>query len=502
MTQWHPEPAPEGGLDPVATQTHVSLLVFAGDRAYKLKKSIRTPFLDFSTPELRRRACEREVELNRRFAPDVYLGVARILGPQGELCDSLVVMRRMSPDRRLATLAREGRGEECLEQLAEVVAGFHQVAPTGPEIDSEGTRDAVLARWEANISQLEDFASHLEDPSLPERVARLARFFLAGRQPLFDSRIAGGSIRDGHGDLLADDIYCLDDGPRILDCLEFDDRLRYVDVLDDAGFLAMDLERIAGPELGEKFLQAYVTASGDQHPESLSHHYRAYRAHVRAKVASLRFEQGDQAALAEATGLLGIALRHLEAGQVTLVLVGGLPGTGKSTVARSLGQERGWIVLRSDEVRKELAGLEASTHEAVAFKEGLYRPEVTDATYGALIDRARDLLEQGYSVVLDASWSSHDRRESAAGLARECSAGLIELECKAPNDVTEQRIAARSLRGADPSDATAEVARAMAAEFDSWPEAEWLDTSGDLSSTLSAAGRVVSRTLSTGGRPD
>jgi aminoglycoside phosphotransferase family enzyme/predicted kinase len=500
MTNWHPEPAAEGGLDPVATATHVSLLVFAGDRAYKLKKAVHTPFLDFSTPELRQQACEREVELNRRFAPDVYLGVAKVLGPEGEVCDSLVVMRRMPPARRLATLAREGRCENCLKQVAEVVAAFHRVSPTGPEIDAECTRDAVLARWEANIAELEGFAVQLDDPSLPERIAGLARAYLAGRRPLFDSRIAGGSIRDGHGDLLADDIYCLDDGPRILDCLEFDDRLRYVDVLDDAGFLAMDLERIAGPGLGEKFLQAYVAASGETHPESLSHHYRAYRAHVRAKVASMRFEQGDRAALAEATGLLKIAFRHLQAGQVTLVLVGGLPGTGKSTVARSLGEERGWNVLRSDEVRKELR-VEASTHEPAAFREGLYRPEVTAANYSALIERAQGLLKLGYSVILDASWSSEQWREAAARTARESSAGLIQVRCEAPASIAEQRIAARSRRGEDPSDATAQVARAMAAEFDPWPQAEVLDASGELSSTRIAAGRLVSKKLSTGGRP-
>jgi aminoglycoside phosphotransferase family enzyme/predicted kinase len=501
MTQWHPETAPGGGLDPVATQTHVSLLVFAGDRAYKLKKAIRTPFLDFSTPELRLMACEREVELNRRFSPDVYLGVAQVLGPEGAMCDSLVVMRRMPPDRRLATLAREGRCEDCLEKLAEVVAGFHRVAPSGPEIDGEGTRDAVAGRWEANIEQLKDFGSHLDDPALPELIAGLARAYLSGRKPLFDTRIAEGHIRDGHGDLLADDIYCLDDGPRILDCLEFDDHLRYVDVLDDAGFLAMDLERIAGRELGEKFLQAYVAASGESHPESLSHHYRAYRAHVRAKVASMRFEQGDQRALAEATVLLEIALRHLQEGQVTLVLVGGLPGTGKSTVARSLAEDGGWIVLRSDEIRKELAGVEATAHQPAAYREGLYGEDMTSATYAALVERARPLLGQGYSVVLDASWSSKEERGAASSMARDCAARLIQIRCEAPPDVAEERIAARARKGDDASDATAGVARAMAAEFDPWPDAEGLDTSGELSSTLNAAGRLVSKTLTTGGRP-
>lgn len=499
--RWHPEPLSEGGLQPLATQTHVSLLVFAGDRAYKLKKAVRTPFLDFSTPALRREACEREVELNRRFAPDVYLGVAGVLGPEGETCDSLVVMRRMPPERRLASLAREGRGGECLESLAEVVAGFHRRAPAGPEIDAECTRDAIAARWEANIEQMEDFAANLEDAGLPERIALLARSYLAGRNPLFDQRIAQGRIRDGHGDLLADDIYCLEDGPRVLDCLEFDDRLRYVDVLDDAGFLAMDLERIAGPELGERFLEAYVAASGESHPGSLAHHYRAYRAHVRAMVAAMRYAQGDREALAEATGLLEIAHRHLVAGRVTLVLVGGLPGTGKSTVARSVGEERGWVVLRSDEVRKQLAGVEASTHEPAGFKEGLYREDVTEATYSALLGQARTHLELGCPVVLDASWSSSTRRDAAAVLAEQCSAELIQLRCEAPDTLAGQRIAARSRRGDDPSDATAEVARAMAAEFDPWPEAETLDTSGELSSTLKAAARVVSTRLSTGEGP-
>lgn len=367
-------PATAGEFDPAVAETHVSLLIFAADRAYKLKKPIRTPFLDFSSAELRRRACEREVELNRRLAPDVYLGVADMLGPDGRACDHLIVMRRMPADRRLAKLVRAATARDrCLDAVAETIARFHASAATGPHIAAEGSRDAVLRRWEANISDMERFARQLPEPALHGRIAELARSYLAGRKPLFDRRIAEGRVRDGHGDLLADDVFCLDDGPRILDCLEFDDRLRYVDVLDDAAFLAMDLERLGGPQLGQRFLEAYQRASGERHPRSLEHHYIAYRAHVRAKVASIRHEQGDPHALAEAAALLEIAIGHLDSARVVLLLVGGLPGTGKSTLARGLAADRDWLVLRSDEIRKNLAGVPQSAHDDTGYRRGSTR---------------------------------------------------------------------------------------------------------------------------------
>ncbi len=497
--RWSPEPAPGGGLDPVLAETHVSLLIFAGDRAYKLKKDTRTSFLDFSSAEWRRQACEREVELNRRLAPDVYLGVAGILGPDGEPCDSLVVMRRMPPERRLARLARDGGCRTCLEAVAETIARFHRTAATGPEIDAEGSRDALLGRWEANIAQMEQFASQLADPSLPERIADLARDYLAGRKPLFDRRIAEGRIRDGHGDLLADDIFCLDDGPRILDCLEFDDRLRYVDVLDEACFLSMDLERIGGKDLGSRFLQAYRQASGEVHPDSLAHHYIAYRAHVRAKVASLRHEQGDPQALEEATNLLEIALRHLEVAKVVLVLVGGLPGTGKSTVARHIAEDHGWTVLRTDEVRKQIAGVPSPAPEAGGYRQGIYSDEMTAATYRTLLERARVLLQDGFSVILDASWSKARWRRMAWDFAQQCVSEFVVLRCEARFDVATDRIAKRARKGGDPSDATATTAQTMAEEFDPWPDAETIDTSGALQATLDSARLLLTTKLRTTG---
>lgn len=489
-----PDPATSGGFEPAVTETHVSLLIFAGDRAYKLKKSIRTPFLDFSSVQLRRLACEREVELNRRLAPDVYLGVADMIGPDGQPCDHLMVMKRMPPERRLAHLIRSGEGEACLDEVARVVADFHAGAGTGPTIDAAGTRDAVLRRWEANIAEAQPLARPLADPELPNRIARLARTFLEGRGPLFDRRIAEGRIRDGHGDLLADDIFCLKDGPRILDCLEFDDLLRYVDVLDDAAFLAMDLERIGGPEIAMRFLEAYRRASGTEHPAGLAHHYMAYRAHVRAKIALIRHQQGDPDALALATKLLEMAEGHLRQARVALLLVGGLPGTGKSTVARGLAEQQGWTVLRSDEIRKELTGPAGPNGEA-GYRGGIYNRESTTATYDAMLDRARDLLGMGTSVVLDASWSSEAHRRAAAGLARETSAEVAALRCEAPAEVAAGRIRERRQRGGDPSDATPDIAVRMAAEFDDWPQAIAIDTSGTIEQTRLSAEEVLGKLL-------
>src|SRR5690606_30229673 len=206
-----------------------------------------------------------------------------------------------------------------------LMAAFHARAERGPRIALEGDREALRARWLANTEELRRHEPDLFPAGSADEVDRLVTRFLAGRGPLFAERLADDRIVDGHGDLIAGDVFCLDDGPRVLDCLEFDDHLRFVDALDDVAFLAMDLERLGRPDLGERFLDLYVAFSGDRAPASLRHHYTAYRAGVRAKVACIRHAQGDPDAGAEAAHHLAIALRHLREGAPRLALVGGLP---------------------------------------------------------------------------------------------------------------------------------------------------------------------------------
>ncbi len=343
----------------------LSAVVFsAGDRVYKLKKPVRTGFLDFSTPEARATACQREIKLNRRFTPDVYLGVAEIRDPAGQVCDHLVVMRRMPAARRLSTLVQAGKPvSAAVRQVAKILAAQHASAPRSPAISEQGSRDALWRRWQDNLEQIRPLRGSALPASGIDEVQRLAGRFLTGRKPLFDARIRDGHVLDGHGDLLAGDIFCLDDGPRILDCLEFDDHLRWLDGLDDAAFLAMDLERLGASELAGRFTGWYLEYSGDAAPVSLCHHYVAYRAFVRAKVACLRGYQGDPLAGGEARQLATMTRRHLHASAVTLVLIGGLPGTGKSALAAALAGQLGFTVLSSDRIRKELAASrQDSTH--------------------------------------------------------------------------------------------------------------------------------------------
>src|SRR3546814_2724693 len=207
---------PAGANVPAVAETHSGVFFFAGDRAYKLKKDVDLGFLDFSSREKRLAACRREVELNRRLSPDVYLGVADVLDAAGEPCEHVVVMRRMPADRRLSTLVLEGAPvEEALDDLAAMIARFHATAERSPEADRAAGRDALAGRWAANTAGLETFAGRFIDASAVEAVDELARRYLAGREPLFDARVAAGRARDGHGDLLADDIFLLDDGPRV-----------------------------------------------------------------------------------------------------------------------------------------------------------------------------------------------------------------------------------------------------------------------------------------------
>ena len=457
-----------------AVETHVSTVVFDGDLVHKRKKPVHFPFVDLSTPELRRQMCCWEVVLNRRFSPDVYLGVEDVVDDRGHVVDCAVRMRRLPAERRLATLVRERRDvSRCLRAIARQMAACHAGAVRSDDISSVATRDALLDLWTQNLRELEAFVPHPLDPSMLAKVDDLAHRYLVGRSALLDERIARGRIVDGHGDLLAQDIFCLDDGPRLLDGLEFDDRLRWGDVLYDIGFLAMDLEHLGRPELAVSLLDWYREFSGETHPASLEHHYVAYRALVRSKIACLRGRPDDEV---EARAFLAQCYRHLLDARVQLVVIGGLPGTGKTTLAAALGDELGWPVVRSDETRKELAGLDTREHVPAAYGEALYTATMTEATYDTLFTRARQLLARGESVILDASFSKERWRAAASALAGECAADLTELRCLLPANVAAARLVNRAAAGDDASDATPLVAAAMALEFDEWPNAVTVGT--------------------------
>jgi aminoglycoside phosphotransferase family enzyme/predicted kinase len=467
------------------SETHAGIVFFVGDRAYKLKKPVDLGFLDFRSRAVRERTCHREVELNRRFAPDVYLGVADLRGPSGEPFDHLVVMRRMPAERRLSVLVRAGAPvSAALREVARRLATWHASAPRGPDIAAEGTRDALRGRWVASFDQVRPFHGPALDPAEAAEIERLTLRFLAGRAALFDARIRAGRVLDGHGDLLAGDIFCLDDGPRILDCLEFDDRLRWLDGLDDAAFLAMDLERLGASGHAESFLGWYAEYSGDPAPASLCHHYVAYRAFVRAKVACLRWSQGDAHAATEAGRLAEISVRHLRAGAVGLTLIGGLPGTGKSALAGALADRLGCTVLSSDHIRKELAGLAPETPAAAEYGSGIYTDAWTKRTYTELLARAARLLSNGESVIIDASLTDAEHRADAVELAARADADLVTARCAAPAEVVARRLGTRT---PGVSDADPAIAAAMAVHAAPWADATVIDTGGLLEQAVDRA---------------
>lgn len=473
------------------TETHCATVFFVGDQAFKIKKPLDLGFVDFSTPEARRKACHREVELNRQFAPDVYLGVAEVNGPDGKPCEWIVTMRRMPVDRRLAALVETGEDlDEPLRAVARMLAAHHASARRSDAIDRAGSAAALRARWVDNLTAVESFCGDVVDEDAVVEIRERALRYVDGRGPLLAARVAAGRIRDGHGDLLANDIFCLPDGPRVLDCLEFDAALRAVDGIDDAACLAMDLERLGAATAAARFLDWFVEFSGRPRVPSLEHHYVAYRAVMRAKVACLRSAQGDPDSATEARLLLQLGLDHLRAGEPMLILVGGAPGVGKSTVAGGLADAWGAVLLSSDRLRKERAGLAPGQDGSAPWRAGLYAPTQTEATYDALLERAGELLARGESVVLDASWAEAATRAAVRKVASANGSRIVELRCVAPATVCATRIRQRAGTG-DPSDATPEIAERLAAEFADWSEAVEVPTDQPRGSALAVALRAV-----------
>jgi predicted kinase len=394
-------------------------------------------------------------------------------------------MRRMPEDRRLSNMLTDPdavRGQ--LSALAKTLAAFHSTAERGPAIAAEGTPRCLRERWESLIEPLQSLPADIVDTARIGRIRHLAARYIDGRTALLHSRINAGRIVDGHGDLLAEDIFDLPDGFRVLDCLDFDDRLRYIDVVDDIAFLAMDLEFRGHRDLAERFLLDYLAAAADPAPVSLIDHYIAYRAMVRAKVDVIRLAQGEVTARPRAHHHLDIGLRHLERSRIRLALVGGLPGTGKTTLAKALAAETGAVAISSDTVRGQLRDTGAVTGEIGVFGKGAYNAEAKAAVYREMLARARSFLGQGIPVVMDASWNSATERDHAAEMAAELAADVIEICCECPQSEAARRI--RHRRGSD-SDATEAIASAMSATQSPWPTATTIDTSSEPSTSTAAA---------------
>ena len=477
------------GGEAMAVETHMSVLFFYGDHVLKVRRPVAYGFADFSDPERRRADCDREVELNRRLSPDVYLGTATVsLGD--EVLEHGVLMRRLPADRNLERLVRRREPVDTeLGEVARALAGLHEHAARSATIDASATAEALWQRWQATEENLSRFVGSFFDGTAYRELTARVRRYLEGRRELFDERIQRGAVCDGHGDLQASDIFCLVDGPRILDCLEFDDELRYGDVLADAAFLAFDLERLGAAELAGAFLAEYGRQSGVEQPGSLVHFYVGTRAHVRLLVACLRLELGLDQDRSEPERLLRLASAHVDKALPRMVLVGGPPGSGKTTLAEWLGQRLDAEVLSTDHLRAE--GQPVGGREPVGSPEDRYGAAARAAVYDSMLERARAHLHKGRSVVLDATWQTVTLRRMAAAVARDTSAEQVELRCDAPRAHRRARVVARLQRGGAESEATVEVAERLAAEEEPWPTATLVDTSGTVEEARRAAARAL-----------
>jgi hypothetical protein len=474
-------------------QTHVSWIFIAGDLVYKVKKPVAFGFLDFSTLARRARACRLEDALNRRLAPGLYLGVVPIrqaqesaaspsvpkgepggsfsLGPRGRVVEYAVLMRRLPAERLLSSLLARGRATVAdMRRVARRIAAFHAAAAeAAPRWRRVGVLEENLRE---NFRQTLPFLGRTVTGGDYLLVFDYNHDFLRRRAALLAKRVRDGRVRDGHGDLHAGNICLL--GRRVVayDCLEFSARLRQADTAADIAFLYMDLLHHGRPALASALMEEYLRRSGDWEVRLLVPFYACYRAVVREKVESFRLADpgiaraAKAAAARRAAGYFHLArnLARRDA-RPRLLLVGGLPASGKSFLAAALADRAGAVHINSDRVRKELAGAPPGERLVASVGAGIYTPGITEMTYREMLVQAERELRAGGSVVLDASFQRATHRRRAAALAREVGALAVEVECVCPVRVARARLEARGREGTSVSDAGWAVFRAMRRTF-------------------------------------
>lgn len=430
-------------------ETHISRLYLTEDEVFKVKKPVNFGFLDFSTPELRHEACLAEVRLNRRLSPEVYLGVVPVslassgepqFGGEGPAADWAVWMRRLPEDARGDRLLEAGKLEQPgIDAVAIRLARFHDECRS----DAEARRYGELSVIEGNVREnFGQAGKALESYLTAGQVAELESWqlsFLRENAGLFEDRVRAGRVRDGHGDLRLEQFYLIDGKPVILDCIEFNDRFRYGDVCSDLAFLSMDLAFRGRVDLAERLLATYARESNDYDLFRLADFYESYRAFVRAKIAIFVKAARD----ARRYLLLALSGPRPPLGRPSLTAVGGLPASGKSTLADWLGGRLSAPIVESDRTRKHLAGVAPTASLGSAAFAGSYSAEFTERVYKELLGRADAVLASGRPAVLDANFPTARHREQARALARARGVPFRFVECQAPPALCLERLRRR-----------------------------------------------------------
>ncbi|MCI0746062.1 MAG: AAA family ATPase [Verrucomicrobia subdivision 3 bacterium] len=453
-------------------QTHASFVFIVPPLVYKMKKAVNFGFLNFSTLERRRHFCAREVELNSRLCPTMYLGVVPIsLGAHGyrfgegeHTIEYAVKMRKLSDRYFLDKIIRRRIVEPAeLDKVVATLAEFYRGQHLGPEIIEWGEVERLRISTDENFRQTEEFVGRTLSAAAFQTLRFFTDEFYAHGEPLFHWRVKEGRIRDCHGDLHLEHIHLAPKALNIFDCIEFNDRLRYIDVANDVAFLAMDLDFEHQPGLARHFIEAIVKALNDNGMRQLIDFYKCYRAYVRGKVESLHSiaqaaaESERSVSATRAQRYFRLALQYAVAGSRPLVLaVMGRIGSGKTTLARAAGAELGWEVISSDRVRKELAGFPLFERSSEAARSRLYSESMTGKTYDRLLALADQKVQNGCSVILDATFARRAQREALVNRFGRSGVELRLVETQADDQTVRNRLNAREAKPDEISDARLE----------------------------------------------
>ncbi|MCO6187673.1 bifunctional aminoglycoside phosphotransferase/ATP-binding protein [Rhizobium sp. L1K21] len=436
---------------PVETmETHISRIFLVADKAFKLKRAVKLPYADFSTPELRLESCLKEVRLNARATPELYLGVRRIyrrtdgtltFDPGGELVDAVVEMLRFDQDSLFDRMALNGQlSATLMSDLTEMIVAFHKAAE--PVFGESGTANvsAVL-----DINQAGFLTSSVFSKAEQKTMDAQFRSALKRHSSLLNQRAEEGKVRLCHGDLHLRNICLIDGHPRLFDCIEFNDRIATVDVLYDLAFLLMDLWHIGFRAYANLIANRYIDAMEDDAGFALLSFFMALRAAVRAHVTATQAEEagGDEALAASARTYYDLALTLLQERPARLIAIGGFSGSGKTTIAdrlaQTVGAAPGARVLESDRIRKALHGVPVDTR----LGDEAYQPIVSERVYAEIACRSSDILSCGSSVVANAVFDREDRRQDIRESAVQAGAAFIGVWLETPEAVLRARVSAR-----------------------------------------------------------